>query len=84
MLVENDYGEEGAQKSGEGDGADSGAYRRRSIARESGRGAGGGGEVEGDYVDEDIGNLQEGALVVFLAGSRLCSVVLAVVAGVQG
>lgn len=37
MLMEHDDGEDTAQKGGQGHGADSGAYRRGSIARECGR-----------------------------------------------
>lgn len=63
--MEQGYGDEGAQECGKGDGADSGADGRGSIAREGSRRSGGGGEVEGDYVDEDIGSLETHASVVY-------------------
>lgn len=64
MAVEHDQCGEGAQQGGKGHGADSGADGRGSIAREGSGGSGGGGEVEGDYVDEDIGSLEADASVV--------------------
>lgn len=67
MAVEHQDREQRAQERGKGHGADSGAYRRRSIAREGDGGAGGGREVEGNYVDEDIGSLWLYASAVFLA-----------------
>lgn len=73
MAVEKQDSEEGAQKCGKGHGADSGAYRRRSIAREGDGGASGGREVEGNYVDEDIGSLWLYASAVFLAILAVCT-----------
>lgn len=67
MAVEHEDGDEGAQEGGKCHCADSGAYRRRSIAREGDGGAGGGREIEGNYVDEDIGRLGLNASAIFLA-----------------
>lgn len=75
MAVEQDYCDEGAQKGGKGHGADSGADGRGSIAREGDGRSGGGGEVEGDYVDEDIGSLgntRVSGWYIFSAGA-VCS-----------
>lgn len=58
MLMQYIRSEDKADQRGAGHSASAGAYGRRCIASEGGRGASRRQEVEGDHVDEDIGSLQ--------------------------
>jgi len=56
-VGEDEEGGEGAEGAGVGDGADAGEDYRGGVAGESGGGAGGGREVEGQDVEESVEDL---------------------------
>ena len=53
-------GYEGAEGGGEGDSADARADHGRGVPREGGRRARAGGEIEGEDVEEGVGDLEGG------------------------
>lgn len=58
MFVEQGDGDGKADNSRPGHSTGPGAYRGGCIAGEGGRGASFGGQIEGYYVEKDVGSLQ--------------------------